>query len=109
MPVACPQYLSLICEPTLKRKRAPRKKDDPLAKKKLAYEMIFEEKNAQVVAEVKAHFALKPPPSPKEKIPEKVILHLVDLAKSAVQRRRSDYECSISQSYHAQKDKESAL
>lgn len=71
---------------------------------------MTEEENKRVVAaEVKAHFAPKPPPPPKEKIPEKVVQHFVDLAKPAVEKRRSDYERSISKSYHQQKNQQSSL
>jgi hypothetical protein len=71
--------------------------------------MTIEENNAEVAAQVKAHFAPKPPPPPKEKIPEKVIQHFVDLAKPAVEKSESDYERSIKKSYRAQKDKELSL
>jgi hypothetical protein len=69
----------------------------------------MEENNAIVASEVKAHFASKPPPPPKEKIPEKVVQHFVDLAKPAVEKRRSDYERSISKSYYQQKNSNRAL
>jgi hypothetical protein len=69
--------------------------------------MTIEENNAEVAAQVKAHFARKQPP-PKEKIPDEVIQHFIDNAQPAVKRTDSDYERSIKKLYKAQKDKESS-
>ena len=71
--------------------------------------MTVEENIAEVAAQLQAHFGPKPPPPPKEKIPEKVVQHFVDLAKPAVKKRRSDYERSISKSFHQQKNQQSSL
>ena len=108
-PSASTRYRSPPREPTPKWKRAPKKKPEPPAKKKLAYEMTEEENKWVVDAQVKAHFAPKPPPTPKEKIFEKVIPHFVDLAKPAMKKRRSNYERSISKSYYQQKNQQSSL
>jgi hypothetical protein len=70
---------------------------------KLPHHLTEEENNAEVAAQVKAHFGPKPPPPPKEKVPEDVIQHFIDNAQSAVKHRDSDYEHSIKKSYHAQK------
>jgi hypothetical protein len=86
-PSASPPYRSRARQPSPKWKRAPTEKPDPPSKNKLAYEMTEEENKAQVAAKVKAHFAPKPPPPPKEKIHDKVIQHFVDLAKLAVEKR----------------------
>jgi hypothetical protein len=57
-------------------------------------------------AQVKAHFGPKPPPPPKEKVPEAVVKHFVDNAQPpAVKERDSGYVRSIKQSYHARSEK----
>ena len=62
--------------------------------------MSVAENIAEVDRQVKANFAPKPPPPPKEKILEKVVQHFVDLDKPAMEKRRSDYERSISKPFH---------
>jgi hypothetical protein len=57
-------------------------------------------------AQVKAHFGPKPPPLPKEKVPEAVVKHFVDNAQPpAVKERDSGYVRSIKQSYRARSEK----
>ena len=88
-----------------KRKIALKKKPEPPAKKKLAYDMTDEETRAFVASEVKSHFAPKSPPPPKEIIPTKTVEHFVELLERApphVQNRPSDYERSIRKSSHEQ-------
>ena len=54
-------------------------------------------------SKVKAHLALNPSSSPKEKIHEKTIQHLVDVLgrpPAHVENRPSDYDRSIRKTYH---------
>jgi hypothetical protein len=74
----------------------------------LPYHLTDEETDAEVAAQLQAHFGPKPPPPPKEKVPEDVIQHFIDNAQPAIKHSDSDYERSIKKSYHAQKEKESS-
>ena len=98
-PSASPRYRFPPRQPTPKRKRAAKKKPEPSAKKKLAYEMTVEENKAEVAAQVQAHFGPKPPPPPKEIIPKKITNHFVNLLERPSaheeKRQQSDYDRSI--------------
>ena len=63
--------------------------------------MTEEETRAVVAAEVKAHFAPKPPPPPKEILPTKAIERFVRCLKH-VPNMPSDYDRSIKKSYKKQ-------
>jgi hypothetical protein len=79
------------------RKKA-KKKSEPPAKKKLAYEMSDKETDIESAAQVKAFFAPKPLP-PKEVIPKEVKEHFrehfVDRPPAWVENMPSDYDRQI--------------
>ena len=79
----------------------------PLSKR--PYDMTVEENEAKCQAQVRAHFGPKPPPPPKEKVPEHVIDHFIRMAQPPAPKHvDSDYERQIKKSYQAQKKKESS-
>ena len=56
-----------------------------------------------------AHFGPKPPPPPKEKVPEKVVDHIIHMArKPAPKPVDSDYEHQIRKAHRARLQKESS-
>jgi hypothetical protein len=67
----------------------------------LPYHLTEEELDTVVDAKVKAHFGPKPPPPPKEKVPEHVSQHFIDMARPADNQKDSDYVRSIKKSYFA--------
>jgi hypothetical protein len=74
----------------------------------LPYHLTKEENNAEVAAQLKAHFRSKPPPPPKETVPENVIQHFIDNAQPAVKHTDLDYVRSIKKLYQAQKKESSS-
>src|SRR3989337_1370266 len=79
----------------------------PLPKR--PYDLTEEENEAEVQAQVRAHFGPKPPPLPKEKVPEHVIDHFIRMAEPPAPKPiDSDYERQIRKAYQAQKKKESS-
>ena len=66
---------------------------------KLPWERSDAENKAILDQQVKEHFGPKPPPPPKEKIPEKTVQHFLDTFKPPVKTRLSNYERSISKSF----------
>ncbi|KAE8766917.1 hypothetical protein D1007_61797 [Hordeum vulgare] len=67
--------------------------------------MTSEEIKMVMDSEVKSHFALKPPPPPKEIIPNKTIEHFVKFLgrpPTHVEDRPSDYDQCIRKSYNEQ-------
>ena len=58
--------------------------------------MTEEQNEAIVKAQVDAHFGLKPPPPPREKVLEDKIDHFIHMAKAPAPKPvDSDYECQI--------------
>ena len=73
------------------------------------YDMIEEQNTAIVKFQVDAHFVPKPPPQPKEKVPEKVIDHFIHMArKPAPKPVDSDYERQIMKAHRARLQKEAS-
>ena len=71
--------------------------------------MIEEQNTAIVKAQVDAHFVPKPPPRPKEKVPEKVIDHFIRMARPPAPKPvDSDYERQIRKAHRARLQKESS-
>ena len=71
--------------------------------------MTEEENEAECRAQLDAHFGPKPPPPPKEKVPEHVVDHFIRMAKAPAPKPiDSDYERQISKAYQAQQKKESS-
>ena len=61
-----------------------------------AYDRTVEQTNAIVRVEVDAHFGPKPPPPPREKVPEKKIDHFIRMARPPAPKPvDSDYERHI--------------
>jgi hypothetical protein len=61
-----------------------------------AYDRTDEQTNAIVRAEVDAHFGPKPPPPPREKVPEETIDHFIRMAQPAAPKPvDTDYEHHI--------------
>jgi hypothetical protein len=79
----------------------------PLPKR--PYDLTEEETEAEVQAQVRAHFGPKLPPPPKEKVPEHVIDHFIRMAEPPAPKPiDSDYERQIRKAYQSQKKKESS-
>src|SRR5215216_5029295 len=71
--------------------------------------MTEEENEAEVRAQLDAHFGPKPPPPPKEKVPDKVVDHFIRMAKAPAPKPvDSDYERHIRKAHRAQQKKESS-
>ena len=80
----------------------------PLSKR--PYDMSEEENEAKVRRQLDAHFGPKPPPPPKEKVPEHVVEHFIHMAKPpAPNPIDSDYERQKRKAYQAQTKMESSL
>ena len=71
---------------------------------------MTKEQNAAIVqAQVDAHFGPKPPPPPKEKVPDKVVDHFIRMAQApAPKLADSDYERQIRKAYQARLQKEAS-
>jgi len=73
------------------------------------YDMTDEQNEAAVKAQVDAHFGPKPPPPPKEKVPEDIVDHFIRMAKAPAPKPvDSDYERQIRKAHRAQQKKESS-
>ena len=71
--------------------------------------MTKEQNEAIVKAQVDAHFGRKPPPPPKEKVPEDKIDHFIRMAKPPVPKPvNSDYERQIRKAHRAQQKESSS-
>ena len=71
--------------------------------------MTDEQNEAAVKAQVDAHFGPKPPPPPREKVPEDKIDHFIRMArKPAPKPVDSDYERQIRKAHRARLQKESS-
>jgi len=68
---------------------------------KLSYHLTREELDDACDAQLKAHFAPKPPAPSKEKVHEHVSQHFIDMAAPADNQKDSDYVRSIKKSYLA--------
>ena len=66
----------------------------------LPWDKSIAENNAIVDEAVATHFAPKPPPPPKEKIPEVTVQHFLKQFEPPVKTVFSDYERSINKSFH---------
>ena len=71
---------------------------------------MTEEQNAAISkAEVEAHVAPKPPPPPREKVPEEKIDHFVCMARAPAPKPvDSDYERQIRKSHQSRLQKEAS-
>ena len=75
----------------------------------MPYNMTDEETDAQCRAELDAHFGQRPPPPPKEKVPEKMIDHFIRMARAPAPKHvDSDYEHQIRKLHRAQLQKEAS-
>ena len=64
--------------------------------------MTKEQNEAIVKAQVEAHFAPKPAPPPREKVPEDKIDHFIRMAREPAPKPvDSDYECQIRKAHRA--------
>src|SRR5215216_1496067 len=73
------------------------------------YDMTDEQNEATVKAQVDAHFGPKPPPPPREKVPEDKIDHFIRMArKPAPKPIDSDYERQIRKAHRARLQKGSS-
>jgi len=69
---------------------------------KLSYHLTQEELDAACDAQLKAHFARKPPAPPEEKVPKHVLQQFIDrMARPADKQKDSDYVRCIKKSYSA--------
>src|SRR5215216_35406 len=71
--------------------------------------MTEEENAAECRQQLDAHFGPKPPPPPKEKVPEHAMDHFIRMAKAPAPKPvDSDYERQIRKAHRAQQKKESS-
>jgi hypothetical protein len=93
-----------IRPPPRQRSSPPKKKAKKVKPQKippvLPWDKSIAENNAIVDEAVAKHFAPKPPPPPKEKIPEVTVQHFLKQFEPPVKTVFSDYERSINKSFH---------